>query len=110
MIVRLLRLKIYASTVEEASLEALKSSDSPYAGLSGGLVEHGGPGANDSVLDDERTLPDFTVEVAPRRIAPWTTPSLEQDTASAVDEECAPASLHASSGVTLVVSSGTEAS
>ena len=110
MVVRLLRLKIYASTVEEASLETLKSSDSPDAGLSRGLVEHGGLGANDSTLDDERTLPDFAVERAPRRIAPWTTSSLAQETAFTVDEECAPISLLASSGVTLVGSSRTEAS
>ena len=110
MIVRLLRLKIYASTVEEASLETLKSSDLQHAGLSRGMIDQAGRGANDSTLDDERTLPDFAVESAPRRIAPWTTSSLEQETALAVDDDRAPASLLASGGVTLVVSSRTEAS
>jgi hypothetical protein len=57
MIVRLLRLKIYASTVEEASLETLKSSELEDAAQSRGMLYQGGRGANDSTLDDAGTLP-----------------------------------------------------
>jgi hypothetical protein len=79
-IVRLLRLKIYVPTVEEASLDGLKSSDLPAAELSAGMIDQAGQGANDSAFDDERTLPDFVIESAARLVAPFTTSSLEQGT------------------------------